>query len=61
MAAAHGDLSYDEDVDSWRGALEAMRPIAQQLLDADCARFVTHRTFHWPLEFPEVFVNRRRL
>jgi hypothetical protein len=50
---------YDEDVDSWRGALEAMRPIAQQLLDAGLLLGSSpHRTFHWPLEFPEVFVNR---
>ena len=50
---------YDEDVDSWRGALEAMRPIARQLLDAGLPPGSSrHRTFHWPLEFPEVFVNR---
>jgi hypothetical protein len=50
---------YDEDVDSWRGALEAMRPIARQLLDAGLLPGSSpHRTFHWPLEFPEVFVNR---
>jgi hypothetical protein len=50
---------YDEDVDSWRGALEAMRPIARQLLDARLLPGSSpHRTFHWPLEFPEVFVNR---
>jgi len=50
---------YDEDVDSWRGALEAMRPMAQQLLDAGLLPGSSrHRPFHWPLEFPEVFVNR---
>lgn len=50
---------YDEDVDSWRGALEAMRPTARQLLDAGLPPGSSrHRTFHWPLEFPEVFVNR---
>jgi hypothetical protein len=50
---------YDEDVDSWRGALEAMRPIARQLLDGGLQHGSSpHRTFHWPLEFPEVFVNR---
>lgn len=50
---------YDEDVDSWRGALEAMRPTAAQLLDAGLRPGSSrHRTFHWPLEFPEVFVNR---
>ncbi len=50
---------YDEDVDSWRGALEAMRPVARQLLDAGLLPGSSrHRTFHWPLEFPEVFVNR---
>jgi hypothetical protein len=50
---------YDEDVDSWRGALEAMRPTARQLLDAGLRPGSSpHRTFHWPLEFPEVFVNR---
>jgi hypothetical protein len=50
---------YDEDVDSWRGALEAMRPTARQLLDAGLRPgSPRHRTFHWPLEFPEVFVNR---
>jgi hypothetical protein len=50
---------YDEDVDSWRGALEAMRPIARQLLDSGLPPSSSpHRTFHWPLEFPEVFVNR---
>jgi len=50
---------YDEDVDSWRGALEAMRPTARQLLDAGLLPGSSpHRPFHWPLEFPEVFVNR---
>ncbi len=50
---------YDEDVDSWRGALEAMRPTVRQLLDAGLRPGSSqHRTFHWPLEFPEVFVNR---
>lgn len=50
---------YDEDVDSWRGALEAMRPTARQLLDAGLPPGASrHRPFHWPLEFPEVFVNR---
>jgi hypothetical protein len=49
----------DEDVDSWRGALEAIRPTARQLLDAGLRPgSPRHRTFHWPLEFPEVFVNR---
>ena len=50
---------YDEDVDSWRGALEAMRPMARQLLDGGLPPGASrHRPFHWPLEFPEVFVNR---
>ena len=50
---------YDEDVDSWRDALEAMRPTARQLLDAGLPPGASrHRPFHWPLEFPEVFVNR---
>jgi len=50
---------YDEDVNSWRGALEGMRPTARELLDAGLQPGSSrHRTFHWPLEFPEVFVNR---
>jgi hypothetical protein len=50
---------YDEDVDSWRGALEAMRPTAQRLLEVGLPPGSRrHRPFHWPLEFPEVFVNR---
>jgi methylase of polypeptide subunit release factors len=50
---------YDEDVDSWRDALEAMRPTAQQSLKVGLPPTSSpHRTFHWPLEFPEVFVNR---
>jgi hypothetical protein len=50
---------YDEDVDSWCGAMEAMRPTARQLLDVGLRPGSSkHRTFHWPLEFPEVFINR---
>ena len=50
---------YDEDFDSFRGALVSMRQIARQLLDSGLHHGSSpHRTFHWPLEFPEVFVNR---
>jgi hypothetical protein len=50
---------YDEDVNSWGTALEAMQPIARQLLDTGLPPgSPQRRPFHWPLEFPEVFVNR---
>jgi len=51
--------AYDEDVDSWRVALEAMQPVARELLDVGLPVVsVSRRPFHWPLEFPEVFVNQ---
>lgn len=51
--------AYDENVDSWRVALESMQPLVRQLLDVDLPEgSASRRPFHWPLEFPEVFVNR---
>lgn len=49
---------YDENVDSWCVALEVMRPVARELLDIGLpAGSGLRQPFHWPLEFPEVFVN----
>lgn len=51
--------AYDENVDSWRVALEAMQPVARELLDVGLfASSRLRQPFHWPLEFPEVFVNQ---
>ena len=50
---------YDEAVESWRGALESMSPTALELLNrgkSDGAS--TRHPFHWPIEFPEVFIDR---
>ncbi len=51
--------AYDEDVGSWRDALEQMKPEAARLLDEGNPSGVPpRRPFHWPIEFPEVFVDR---
>jgi len=51
--------AYDENVDSWRVALEAMQPVARELLDVGLfASSRLRQPFHWALEFPEVFVNQ---
>ena len=34
---------------------------SQAVARRDAARFAQHRTFHWPLEFPEVFCQSRRV
>ena len=48
---------YDENVESWRGALEGMQAEAAHLLNED-GPASPRRPFHWPVEFPEVFVER---
>src|SRR5581483_7599210 len=51
--------AYDENVDSWRAGVEAMQPVARDLVDQGLPEGSSHRVpFHWPLEFPEVFVNQ---
>lgn len=46
------------DVESAKDAIEALVPDAQALLDVDLPlKSASRRPFHWPLEFPEVFVN----
>lgn len=58
---------YDENVESWRGALEQMwrgaleqmKPEADRLLnEGNPIGVPPRRPFHWPIEFPEVFVDR---
>ncbi|MCS6954608.1 MAG: hypothetical protein NZM33_17355, partial [Bryobacteraceae bacterium] len=46
-------------VGSWRAALEQMGEEAVQLLnEGNPSGMPSRRTFHWPIEFPEVFVDR---
>ena len=50
--------AYDENVDSWRAGVEAMQVVARELLGTGLpAGSASRQPFHWPLEFPEVFVN----
>ena len=49
---------YDGDVGSWRQALEHMKAEADQLLNkGNPTGAPPRRPFHWPIEFPEVFVD----
>ena len=49
---------YDDNVESWRDALLRMKPEADRLLnEGNPPAAPARRTFHWPIEFPEVFVD----
>jgi hypothetical protein len=51
--------AYDENVDSWRVALETTQPVTRELLNVSLpAGSESRHPFHWPLEFPEVFRSR---
>ncbi len=50
---------HDENVESWRDALVSMDAVAQKLLnEGKPFESSARHPFHWPVEFPEVFVDR---